>query len=82
MTESKYTPGPWTAEGSEQTTSTWVNGPDRKRVCSIRPCDAPDLLAALNRIADMKTVDGNAIEMHREELRAIARIAIAKAKGQ
>ncbi len=40
---------------------------------------APDMLEALRRIADMKDRDGNAIEMHRDELRAIARSAIAKA---
>jgi hypothetical protein len=32
---------------------------------------------ALKRIADMRDRDGNAIDMHREELRAIARSALA-----
>ncbi|CAM2164625.1 conserved hypothetical protein [Burkholderia latens] len=32
--------------------------------------------AALTRIADMTDRDGNAIEMHRDELRAIARTVI------
>lgn len=42
-------------------------------------CDA--LVAALERIADMRDRDGNAIEMHRDELRGIARAALAAAKG-
>jgi hypothetical protein len=33
-------------------------------------------LLALQRIADMRDRDGNAIEMHREELRGIARTAL------
>jgi hypothetical protein len=33
-------------------------------------------LAALQRIADMRDRDGNAIEMHRDELRGIARTAL------
>jgi hypothetical protein len=40
---------------------------------------APDMIAALERIADMRDTEGNAIEMHRDELRGIARAAIAKA---
>jgi len=40
---------------------------------------APDMLHALERIAGMLDRDGNAIEMHRDELRGIARSAIAKA---
>lgn len=37
--------------------------------------------AALERIADMKDRDGNAIEMHRDELRAIARTALGTQTG-
>jgi hypothetical protein len=36
---------------------------------------------ALERIADMKDRDGNAIEMHRDELRAIARSALPGSTG-
>lgn len=35
---------------------------------------------ALERIADMRDRDGHAIEMHRDELRAIARTALAELK--
>lgn len=36
----------------------------------------PALVAALTRIANMQDRDGNEIEMHREELRGIARTAL------
>lgn len=39
---------------------------------------APELFNALQRIADMLDRDGNAIEMHRDELRGIAKSALAK----
>ena len=38
------------------------------------------LVAALTRIAEMRNRDGVAIEMHRDELRAIALAALAKGK--
>lgn len=37
-----------------------------------------DLAEALDRIANMKDRDGNAIEMHRDELRGIALAALAR----
>ena len=37
---------------------------------------APDTLDALYRIANMQDRDGNLIEMHRDELRGIARAAL------
>lgn len=42
---------------------------------------APALLGALYRIAGMRDRNGNEIEMHVKELRAIAHAAIAKAEG-
>jgi hypothetical protein len=38
---------------------------------------AANATVALERIANMRDRDGNAIEMHRDELRAIARRALA-----
>jgi len=40
-----------------------------------------DLLASLSRIADMRDRDGHMIDMHREELRGIARTAITQARA-
>ena len=83
----KHTPGPWevcvydketTIESQYQTIATDVSNCDADLIAS-----APDLLVALERIADMRDRDGNAIEMHRDELRGIARAAIAAiAKGE
>lgn len=39
--------------------------------------DAVHMAAALERIADMRDAEGNAVEMHRDELRAIARTALS-----
>ena len=41
-----------------------------------------DASEALRRIADMTDRDGNAIEMHREELRSIARTALRPLDGE
>ena len=43
--------------------------------------DHARLHAALERIADMRDREGNAIEMHRDELRGIARAALAGTQG-
>ncbi|OYD60453.1 UNVERIFIED_ORG: hypothetical protein BDU10_9820 [Burkholderia sp. CF145] len=39
---------------------------------------AADAARVLERIADMRDQDGHAIEMHRDDLRAIARTALAE----
>lgn len=41
-----------------------------------------DLLNALERIRDMKDRDGNYVEMHPEEMRAIARTVLAKVEDR
>lgn len=71
----QHTPGPWSAGGSDMTLATWVKGPDRKRICTMKegPNDwpnakliaaAPDLLEAL-RVAysDMQRTPGHTIDM-------------------
>lgn len=53
-----FTPGPWTATGSEMSATVWVADIKNRRVCSVKRCDndfdnakliaaAPDLYAAL-----------------------------------
>ncbi|WP_416046704.1 hypothetical protein [Cupriavidus basilensis] len=42
----------------------------------VRVTDIAPLLSALTRIAEMRDRDGNAIDMHREELRGIAKTAL------
>jgi hypothetical protein len=48
--------------------------------CYGAPPNYQALRTALERIANMTDRDGNAIEMHREELRGIAKAAILAAK--
>lgn len=88
----KHTPGPWSRKsipGHLFEIHTADNSPVFRIRGGMMPtlhdaaliAAAPDLLHALLRIADMRDRDGNAIEMHRDELRGIARAAIAKATG-
>src|ERR1700742_804805 len=67
-----HTPGPWRAEGSETTTSTWVVGPNGKRVCTMAVCEkdwanaqfiaaAPTMKEALEEIDHWLTTYANKI---------------------
>lgn len=88
----KHTPGPWRRKSIPGHLFE-IHDADENPIFRIRGgmmptlsdavliAAAPELLHALQRIADMRDRDGNAIEMHRDELRAIARTAIAKATG-
>ena len=89
--ETKHTPGPWVADGSEITTETWVCGADGKRICTMRPsfadwsnarliAAAPELLEALmDALKDLEALSqwDNASACARK-----ARAAIAKATGK
>jgi hypothetical protein len=94
MSAAKHTPGPWKTGNDfvsadrdgraerlffiapliRRDSDAWVEERANARLIAA----APDLYEALARIADMRDRDGNAIEMHRDELRGIARAALAK----
>lgn len=82
----KTTPGPWVANGSEKTQSTWVYGPDNRRICTmtISDCDwgnaqlmsaAPDMYEALEMA--LKVIDNLGPCFTAEFIRA----ALKKANG-
>lgn len=94
----EHTPGPWKAEGSERTLASWVKGADGKRVCTMRESEqdwpnarliaaAPDLLVALERIANSVTIVLTAQafpQKLRPGMHAIvdeARAALSRARG-
>ena len=85
--KTKFTPGPWVADGSDMSLVTWAYGPDKRRVCTMSrgPKDwdntrliaaAPELYAALVAIVDQEQHDSQP-ETHMHDMADIARAALA-----
>lgn len=87
----KHTPGPWTANGSETTSVTWVSNSKGHRICTMQRSEfdwsnalliaaSPNLLVALEAI--IKMIGPYAGQGRMDAEISNARAAIAKAKGE
>ena len=98
MTSTTHTLGPWKAVYSEYGEEIWFGGNDGPGMWEIEGAEAylpgdhdeqarliaaaPDLLAALERIANSEEYHGDTFSCDFETLQSVARAAIAKATGQ
>ena len=87
MATAQHTPGPWAIAGHyigtlgvNVATVGYASGAEHANARLIAA--APDLLAALERIANSEEYHGDAFSCDFETLQNVARAAIAKATGQ
>ena len=87
MTTTQHTPGPWSIAGYHVgtmgvTVASVIYAAGAERANARLIAAAPDLLAALERIANSEEYHGDTFSCDFETLQSVARAAIAKATGQ